>query len=209
MIPIKVNNDIFYEFGSEIPLELATLLGKIVGKSIFENVPIAPRLSNFLLKCILSQDFELDDMKTYDINVLSSMEYIFNNNFDPADLGLTFGYIEGSEVADKHSDIFINDKNKELFLELMLNYYGYQKSYEAINAFLKGIHTVIPRKLLNILHISDLEKLLIGEKTIDVSDWRLHTKYDNMTPFNEKIVEWYWETISGLTQDKLRKLLQF
>lgn len=39
----------FYEFG-KIPMDLANLLGKIIGKAIFEDVPISPRLNHFLLK---------------------------------------------------------------------------------------------------------------------------------------------------------------
>ena len=39
----------FYEFG-KISLDLANLLGKMVGKAIFEDVPISPRLNHFLLK---------------------------------------------------------------------------------------------------------------------------------------------------------------
>lgn len=50
MNPLKVNNDIFYEFGNEIPIEICGLLGKMIGKALFENIPIAPRLTRFLLK---------------------------------------------------------------------------------------------------------------------------------------------------------------
>jgi hypothetical protein len=54
---VKVNDNFdsssdveyFYEFG-KLPDKLANLLGKVIGKAIFEGVPISPRLNHFLIK---------------------------------------------------------------------------------------------------------------------------------------------------------------
>lgn len=156
-----------------------------------------------------SRDFALSDMKTYDHAMYTSMEYIFNNDFNPSDLGLTFGYIEGSSFANKYKDEPITNKNKEMFLEMLLNYIGFQQSAEAISEFLKGLYTVVPQKLLNLLEIEDLEKLLIGQMVINIADWKANTVYVNKKFSNEHLIQWYWEYINTLTQAQLRKWLQF
>jgi hypothetical protein len=195
----------FYEFG-KIPLDLANLWGRIIGKAIFEDVPISPRINHFLLKWILGQDFTLDDLKTYDPGIYSSISYMMNTDFNPSEIGITFGFINEEKYTD---DVMVTNNNKVVFLELLLNYYGYQKSWMVINEFLKGFYTVVPLKLINTLTIEDLEKLLVGVKTIDISDWRLNTQYTNENVFNMHIIDWFWECICELDQQKLRKFLQF
>ena len=214
MHPIKINDtndgksttEYYYEFGEEIPYELANLLGKVVGKALFEAVPITPRLNHFLLKCMLAQDFELEDMKTYDQGIMSSVTYMMNNNFNPTDMNLTFSFIDDKKYSDNE---LITNNNKQVFLELLLNYYGYQKHMRSINLFLEGLYSVVPMKLLNLLEIGDLEKLLIGTRTIDISNWRVFTRYINKTELNSHIIEWFWETLLELKDEELRKLLQF
>lgn len=129
-----------------------------------------------------------------------------NNDFNTEDLNLTFGFIDMKKYSD---DLLVTNNNKPVFLELLLNYYGYQKSMNAINEFLKGLYSVIPAELLNLLSLKDLEKLLIGSKKIDLVDWRINTKYINKTPSNTHIVDWFWEVIGSLKDEQLRKILQF
>jgi E3 ubiquitin-protein ligase HUWE1 len=131
---------------------------------------------------------------------------MMNNDFNTEDLNLTFGFIDMKKYSD---DLLVTNNNKPVFLELLLNYYGYQKSMNAINEFLKGLYSVIPAELLNLLSLKDLEKLLIGSKKIDLVDWRINTKYVNKTPSNTHIVDWFWEAIGSLKDEQLRKILQF
>lgn len=178
----------------------------MIGKAIFEGVPITPRINHFLLKCMLAQDFELDDMKTYDQGILSSMSYIMNNDFNPADMNLTFAFIDDKRYSD---DEMITNNNKLVFLEMMLNYYGYQKSHKAVNEFLKGLYTVIPMKLLNILELEDMEKLLVGTRKVDLTNWRIYTRYIDKNVWNSHITDWFWEVLKELSDKELRKILQF
>ena len=210
---VKVNDNFdsssdveyFYEFG-KLPDKLANLLGKVIGKAIFEGVPISPRLNHFLIKWILGQDFELNDIKTYDQGIFSSIGYIMNNDFKAEDLGMTFSFIDPNKYSD---ELIVNNNNKSVFLEMLLNYYGYKKSASQIDEFLNGLYSVVPMHLLNILTVEDLEKMLIGTKKIDIVDWKMHTKYKNDLQWNKHIKRWFWELISTLDDSQLRKFLQF
>ena len=111
----RVDEEYFYQFGTEIPDEIANLLGKVVGKAIFEGIPIVPRFNRFILKCMISQDFELDDLGTYDQGVMNSIKFMANNDFNPADLYLTFGFIDEKKYGD---DQLVTNYNKHMFLEV-------------------------------------------------------------------------------------------
>lgn len=47
---IKSGGDVYYEFKSNTPLKICKLVGQIVGKALFEDIPIEPKLTHFLLK---------------------------------------------------------------------------------------------------------------------------------------------------------------
>lgn len=98
---------------------------------------------------------------------------MMENDFDPEMLGITFGFINDKKYTDS---VPVTNYNKSMFLELLLNFYGYQKTSTIMNEFLRSLYTVIPQKLFNILEVEDLEKILVGCKKIDVEDWKKNTK---------------------------------
>ena len=119
---------------------------------------------------------------------------------------MTFSFIDPNKYSD---ELIVNNNNKSVFLEMLLNYYGYKKSASQIDEFLNGLYSVVPMHLLNILTVEDLEKMLIGTKKIDIVDWKMHTKYKNDLQRNKHIKRWFWELISTLDDSQLRKFLQF
>lgn len=155
---------------------------------------------------MISQDFELDDLGTYDQGVMNSIKFMANNDFNPADLYLTFGFIDEKKYGD---DQLVTNYNKHMFLEVLLNYYGYLKCHKTINVFLEALYSVIPADLLRLLTIEDLEKLLVGVRKIDINDWKLHTRVTGNNMRTSHIVCWFWEILKQLNDKELRKFLQF
>ena len=51
-------------------LQLYKLIGRIIGKAMFEQITIPVQLDNLLLKQIIKQDFALEDLLHYDKQVL-------------------------------------------------------------------------------------------------------------------------------------------
>lgn len=213
MLGSNCNSELFYSFNPSAPLKICKLLGQIVGKAIFESIPIDPKLSSFVLKCMLSQEFELSDLENVDSGVYRSMKYLSTNSIG-ADSDITFSINDPQlghiELITDGTSVKLNDENKSVFFELMLEYYGYLRCQDQIKAFLKGLNQVIPRKVLNILEIDDLTKLMWGTTTIDISDWKQHTNYTGRTSDDQhETIKWFWEIIETLTQPQLKKFLQF
>ncbi len=70
--------EVMYRINSESPinqrnLSLYHLLGKVIGKAIFEQMSIPLQFDRLLLKQIIQADFELEDLRTYDRQVYSKL----------------------------------------------------------------------------------------------------------------------------------------
>ena len=66
--------EILYKLNDEISMQIENmqkfkLLGKILGKAVFDRIPINLALCRPLIKSILDKKIELDDMKYYDSQV--------------------------------------------------------------------------------------------------------------------------------------------
>ena len=54
----------------------------------------------------------------------------------------------------------------------------------------------------------ELELLLCGMQEIDVEDWQRNTVYRHYAP-QSKQIQWFWQFVRSLDQEKRSKLLQF
>jgi len=205
---------VYYHFKKSSSLKICKLVGQIVGKALFEDIPLEPKFTNFILKCMLSQEFEIKDSMTYDQSICSSFNYIQSNVIDQNELNMNF------TVQDKDEGMFelikdgnkykVNNYTKHAYINLFLEYYGYHKAHPQVSAFLEGLNEVIPKKLLNILSIDDLKKLLVGKTEIDIEDWKSNTIYKGEGSCQtHPTVLAFWKIISELKDDELRKFLQF
>jgi E3 ubiquitin-protein ligase NEDD4 len=163
---------------------------------------------------MLSQDFEISDLMSYDPYLKSSLEYINTNLFDHNSMNIHFNVMDKQigniELVQNGSDLTVNNYNKQAYVKMFLEYYGFHKTKEQIRAFLDGLREVIPAKLLNLLTIEDLEKLLIGARDIDIEDWKRYTRYTGENAhYQHESVHYFWRILSQMTQNQLRKFLQF
>jgi len=214
MEAIKTSGEIFYQFSKDTPIRIWTLIGQIVAKALFEGIPLEPKLTHFLLRCMLSQELEVEDLRTFDQYLMSSLGYIKDNMINSKEMNLTFTVLDKQngcvELIEGGSDRQVNNYNKKAYTKLFLEYYGFHRSKDQINAFLEGVKQVIPLKVFNKLTLEDLEKLLVGKRKIDLADWRENTNYtgENFSTEHPTILS-FWKTLSSLTDDELRKFLQF
>lgn len=58
------------------PIDMMLFTGQILGKALFEGIPIAANLSPLFLKLLTEEEVSLDDMKHYDPAVYQSLLYI-------------------------------------------------------------------------------------------------------------------------------------
>lgn len=79
---------------------------------------------------------------------------------------------------------------------------------QQLNAFLEGFYELMPAQLLSIFDDKELELLISGLPTIDLTDLKAYTEYRNYLPSDETI-KWFWEILEEYDQNQLATFLQF
>merc|ERR1712157_44771 len=67
---------------------------------------------------------------------------------------------------------------------------------QQIDAFLKGLHEIVPPDMLSLFDDKELELLISGLPDIDVEDLKANTEYHNYTPQSEQ-VQWFWKALKN------------
>ena len=158
---------------------------------------------------MISQDFEVNDLMSFDQSLSSSFTYIKNNVLDQNELGMNFTVQDKDdgnfELVKDGNHIIVNNYTKHAYISLFLEYHGFHKASRQINTFLSGLYEVIPKKIFNLLTVEDLRKLLEGVSEINIDDWKAYTLYTgNNSSENHPAVRSFWNIISKLDQKHLK-----
>ena len=66
MEPLNSGTEMRYGLCSGKNNILYKFLGRVIGKALWDEIPIFTKLNRFLLKCLVGEAFELDDLQTFD-----------------------------------------------------------------------------------------------------------------------------------------------
>ncbi len=91
--------------------------------------------------------------------------------------------LEIVELCENGAETPITDQNKEEYINKVVNFITFKSLKEKIDPFFEGFRSLIPNEVLQIFNIQELEFLISGQSTIDVSDWQQNTIYKGT--FNE------------------------
>ena len=75
-------------------------------------------------------------------------------------------------------------------------------------ALQKGFHELIPPQLLRPFDERELELVIGGLGTIDINDWKMHTRLKHCTP-DTPVVKWFWQIVESYGEEMRARLLQF
>ena len=190
-------------------------LGRLIAKSLIDNIAINLSFNCLIYKLILEETVNFEDLKNIDTNLYSSL--ISMKSMKPEELDTMeiyysvqyeneYGEIITEELIPNGNNIKVEDIND--YIEKRINYM-INKSKILINHIQEGLFTFIPKDILQSLNSSELELLICGQPFIDVNDWNKNSIYKGDFNKNHKCVKWFWEEIYNLSQEDLRKFLQF
>lgn len=106
----------------------------------------------------------------------------------------------------------VTNANRVSFVKAYI-YYLTEKSIEhQLNAFVKGLYTLVPQKVFTLFSPLQLKILVEGRpdtEIINVEDWERITAYEDYSRGDEVVV-WFWDVLKeSFTQPQLRNLLEF
>jgi len=195
--------------------EMYKLIGKIVGKAMFEQITVPIQLDRFLLKQIIKQDFDLEDLATVDKPLYNSLKYIQENSINGSDIFeeyfVTPSPLDGSqiELVTNGAQVQITDENKDDFIKLQLEWIGKKLILKKVQAFLSGLHQVIPEETLQVYTVEELEMKMNGLPFIDLGDWEANSVYKGLYNKSHQVIKWFWEVMKELDQEQLSKFFHF
>jgi hypothetical protein len=116
-------------------------IGKIIGKALFDKITMGINLNRIILKHLMGyalNEFNLDDLKYYDISIYNSLSYLLKENINE-DLDLYFVWeIEKKEyeLVPNGNNIRIDNSNKYHFIQKVIEFICYNAVKDKITALL-------------------------------------------------------------------------
>ena len=207
--------------------EYFSFFGRLFAKAILDKILIPYELNPIILKYLLfsnyndnnAQDeeeqniYDINDIKNYDHEIFNSLENLLktnldNNNNNDIYFIWTINQIE-IELMDNGNNILVNNANKNLFVNKVVELICFKSIKTELKALKKGLLSIIPLNFIKIFSVEEFNFILSGQQEINLKDWKSNTLYKgNITEKNE-VVQFFWEVLSELNNEELLLFFRF
>ena len=197
-------------------------IGKLIGKALLDNITINVCFNKLIYKMLLQEEITFNDLSSIDSPFYTSMknlkqalnsspgkeQEIYNNleiyyNLDIKDIYSRIHKFElirgGAEIPMKNVDDYIN--KRILFMKGL-----YEPFIQKIR---ESLFKIIPKEIIQMFNSDELELILNGKPNIDLNDWKKFTIYKSPYYSSHKVILWFWEILSNMTQKELSNFLMF
>ena len=181
------------------------LLGIVIGKAIFERIPINAFFDRTLIKQLCNKEVCLDDIYYYDKEYYTSWNYLMQNDIDTNLLMEYFVVYDKNQYVDlkeNGSQVLIANSNKKEYVDLCKHYFCTQSIFMFIKSIKMGLYKVVPPALLEVFEINEIETILYGLPFISIEDWKKNTVYKG-ADMSTDVIQWYWEIMLKMDQCQL------
>lgn len=202
------NSDNLYE-AAELQ-QLYIFLGRVMGKSLRENITVQPQFAPFFLDPQPSN--MLQDLKSLDADLYKSMIFIKNYEGDIRDLCLTFSLSNNDRKEEDliagGKNVEVNNSNKIRYVNLVAKQYVYTsiKSYTAW--FFSGLNEIVSKSHLSMFCAPELHILISGCSTINIDDWKDNYRLRGYIPGDSNVSR-FWKIVESLDEADKALLLKF
>ncbi|XP_008197287.1 E3 ubiquitin-protein ligase SMURF2 isoform X2 [Tribolium castaneum] len=189
-------------------------VGRILGIAVFHNHQLEGGFTLPFYKQLLNKPITLQDIEGVDPELHRSLTWMLENNIDGV-LDTTFsvennsfGIVKVHELKPSGATIPVTEDNKREYVKLYVNYRFMRGIEQQFLALQKGFTELIPPSLLRPFDERELELVISGIGSIDIADWRSHTRLKHCTP-ETPVVQWFWQVVESYSEEMRARLLQF
>lgn len=215
-------------------LEYVEFAGKLLAKALMERQALAVPLTTSLLKHLLGAPCTLSDLSDLDPELAKHISWLLQQSpqvIDSLHLDFTVNITvpnSSNEKKTKKRQVVVHElkqdgvncevtsNNLDEYVMLLSQFHLGTSVERPLCRFLEGFYTVMPPDLLTVFDYAELEFIMCGSQTVDVEDWKRHTRYggafnrgnyssDNLHP----VCVWFWEVVGELGEADRMKLFQF
>lgn len=194
-------------------LEMFYLVGRIIGKAIFERITIEPQFTEFFLRKMVGKYNFVEDLKSMDLELYNNLMFLKNFEGNCEDLALNFivSNTDGSqfELKPKGAEIVVNNQNKLEYIYKLADYRLNLQIKNQCSAFFRGFCELIPISWVSCFTPKEMQRLISGTtEEIDLKDLMNHTKYVDCFSF-DKVVKDFWKVMESFNNEERKMVLKF
>jgi len=164
----------------------------------------------------VARNLSLDDLSEIMPDVASSLQNILDYAGDvEEDMFMSFqvslgeyGKIKTVDLKPNGGDIPVTRENREEFVSLYLDYILNTSINERFRAFYLGFHSVCASNALIMLRPEEVEILVCGSMTMDLSELKKVVVYDGYKP-TDPTIQVFWEVLLDYNENLQKKFLLF
>lgn len=136
------------------------LIGTLMGLAIYNNIILDVSFPQAIYKILLFEDPDFDDLREWQPEIAQSLDFILSYD-DPSCpledvLGTNFtvevenfGHKIDVELKPNGSEIFVNEENRQEYVDLYVHYTFVQQCDEKLKAFKRGFYRVCDETLMS------------------------------------------------------------
>ncbi|ORX69637.1 HECT-domain-containing protein [Linderina pennispora] len=172
-----------------LTLDKLRFLGAVIGKALYEGVLVDAPFALFFLIRWMNQLPGFNDLPTLDEDLYRGLVNLKNYPVGDATQQSDDDDSDEDEIyqtrtvplVPRGDRLKVTSQNRLLYVDLVAQYRLVKQIDAPVNAFVAGLHSVIPPVWLTLLFASPLElsHLLCGNaNAIDIDDWKRNTVYE-------------------------------
>ena len=147
-------------------------IGRIVAKALMEECLLECYFVKSFYKMITGEPLMVSDMEDFDNVLYNNLKWSVSNDITTLQTTFVaqvdnFGSMQDYELIEGGSKIEVNNNNKTLFIEKMVEFKLYKSIQQQIDAFLEGFYELIPKDVISMFNHKELELLISGLPTFD------------------------------------------
>ena len=111
-------------------------------------------------------------------------------------------------LKENGENIMVDNKNKNEYVDLYIDWYFNKSIYEYFNSFEKGFCLVFNRNLTKILTPDELELIICGTQFLDFNELKNTCQYEEYQK-DSKTIKDFWEVVLIFNEEEKKKFLSF
>ena len=203
-----------------------SFFGKLFAKAILDKILIPYELNPIILKYLLFSNYNhnniedveeelniynLNDVKNLDYEIYNSLQKLLITDLDNNnDIFFVWNVNKTQiELIDDGENTLVNNKNKNLFINKIVELVCYDSIKTELNSFKNGFISIIPLNFIKIFTIEEFNFILSGQTEINLKDWKLNTIYKGDITEKNEVIQMFWEVLQELNNEQLLLFFKF
>jgi hypothetical protein len=213
---IEPFNILIYPKYPGMRMELYEFIGKFIIKSIVDMILIRNLIINKVhLKLITKNQITLEDIKYFNLDLYQRLKYVNDNKvlnnkqLESVRFIWNTGTNQEIELVQGGRNIFLNDQNKNIFINKVIYVEAIMPYEEQIRYIQKGLSSILGDGLQGVFTEEEMNFIITGQDDIDLRDLKENIIYKGEYNDNHPVIKMFWEKLLTLDKNELIKFLQF